>query len=176
MADTISHLHCYCGAVREPADLLASTTLPITSEFCHCNPCRQTTGCLGGTFAALAGQPSAPSRAACTRYPHRPDGGRIDRFFCATCGTRTFEHDVRTDRWYAQMGILEPRATASPPPAVVRVSSHAFVADTGDGGLAPMLRRLGAQRVVPCYAEAEGASAAMSAEALAALAGGEAAK
>ncbi|KAF2093197.1 hypothetical protein NA57DRAFT_61715 [Rhizodiscina lignyota] len=147
MSTIASHFQCYCGSVREPGALLSSWNFPIESEFCHCNPCRQTTGVLGGTFVELKGQPS--SLDACTRYA-RP-GGCVDRYFCSTCGTRTFDHNTGSRKWFACSGIVEP----SPAQDVVRVSIHAFVADTKDGGLSRPMRQLGGRKI-PCYAEGVG--------------------
>lgn len=100
---------------------------------------------LGGTFIELNGQPS--SLDACTRYA-RP-GGRVERHFCSRRGTRTFEHTT-SGKWLACLGIVEP-ASSQP---VVKVTHHAYVADTGDGGLARPMCQLGGRKV-PCYVEAE---------------------
>lgn len=140
------HLQCSCGAVRETATLLTSSTFPIASRFCHCNICRQTTGVLGASFAKLRSQPSCLS--ACSRYTH---GGQVERYFCSTCGTRTFER-IADETWYAHSGIIDAR---TPGQNTVQTTRHEYVADTVDGGLANPMHVLGG-RETPCYAEGDG--------------------
>lgn len=140
-----THLQCLCGAVREQASLLDCTKLPIETELCHCNLCRQTSGALFGAFAKLRHKPA--SIGACGRYARV--GGRVDRYFCLTCGTRTFDHVTDTDYWLACAGIIESDGSQD---NVIKVLQHEYVSDTKDGGLAHVLRSLQG-RTIPCYAD-----------------------
>ena len=120
--------------------------------------CRQTTGALAATFADLKGAPSAKSLEACTR--NGKSGWRVDRYHCSTCGTRVFDHATDTGNWLGCSGIVEPKMGGGEHPQaksenVVKMVSHDFVGDTGDGGLAGIMRRLG-DRVIPCNTQGEG--------------------
>ena len=156
---TASHLQCLCGAISEPASLLESLTLPIETELCNCNICRRTIGSLGASFAQLNGPPSKKSLENCTKYSKA--GGRVDDYHCKTCGTRVFDHAPATDSWNACSGIVEPhyieaedcgKGVKPESQNVIKIVSHDFVGDTGDGGLAAIMRKLGGREVV-CYAE-----------------------
>ena len=135
MSTEISHLQCLCGAINEPAPLLASATLPIQTELCHYNICRQTTGALAATFANLTGSPCTKSLGACTR--NSTSGWRVERYHCSICGTRVFDHATNTGNWLACSGIVEPKMSEGEHPRaesenVIKIVSHDFVGDTGE--------------------------------------------
>lgn len=145
-ADT-SHLQCLCGAVREPASILAAEHYPIEVHWCHCNPCRYTTGALGNNSVRLSGKPSKSSLDACTI--HIAPGGEAERHFCSTCGTRTFNHEVGSELWAACSGMIEPKALQKDRD-IVSIKDHIFVGDTRDGGLATFIQSIGSKDI-PCY-------------------------
>ncbi|ETI25384.1 hypothetical protein G647_02157 [Cladophialophora carrionii CBS 160.54] len=150
---TPSHLTCLCGSIKEEGTLLASQTLPIENDICHCNTCRHTTGSLGAWYVSLKASPSAESLGNATAYK---TSEKYTRFFCKKCGCNVFVRSDRDGRWAACSGVVEMEQTegmTGPPNAqknVSRVLFHEYVGDAKDGGIAPFLTKLG-DRDVPCY-------------------------
>lgn len=146
-ADT-SHLQCLCGAVREPAYILVAKRYPIEVHWCHCNPCRYTSGNLGNNSVRLSGKPTQSSLDACTVYV--APGGEAERYFCSTCGTRTFNHEIGSESWAACSGLIEPKTSESIRD-IVAIKDHIFVGDTKDGGLANSMQSIESEDKIPCY-------------------------
>lgn len=146
-ADT-SHLQCLCGAVQEPASILAAEHYPIEAYWCHCNPCRYSSGNLGNNSVTLSGKPAQSSLDACTIHI-AVAGGEAERYFCSTCGTKTFNHDVGSESWAACSGMIEPK-TLENNRDVVAIKDHIFVGDTKDGGLARFMQSIGSDNI-SCY-------------------------
>jgi hypothetical protein len=142
-----STITCHCGAVNFNVLL----QLPATSELCHCNPCRQTSGGLYEGFVPLTQPPPASALEHCTVYPSRHDH---DRYFCTTCGTKTFIRVHRSgeeEYWTCISGAVDPpKGTEN----VLKIETNKWVSDTGDGGLAPFMTELGGRQIVS-YEEAE---------------------
>ncbi len=90
---------CQCGAVRYRCD-----TLLDDAHLCHCRMCQKA---VGGPFAALIGAP----RAAITWTRGTParfrSSEKIDRGFCANCGTPLFYEDVTGDHVSFTIGSLD---------------------------------------------------------------------
>ena len=146
------HMTCLCGAINEPGTLLESTSVPIIApEICHCNLCRHSTGALGGAFPRLRGSPSQASLDKCAAYD---SSAKTRLWHCDTCGCQLFVHSKAADQWYAYSGIIEPVDGSVGVKNVVRVERQEFLGDTGDGGLAPRMLRLGGvgkEREIPCW-------------------------
>ena len=142
-----STITCHCGAVNYKVQL----KLPATSELCHCNPCRHTSGGLFEGFVPLPQPPPALALEHCTVYHSSHDH---DRYFCATCGTKNFIHVHRSgeeDYWTCISGAVDPpKGTEN----VLRIETNKWVNDTGDGGLAPFMTKLGGREIVS-YEEAK---------------------
>lgn len=147
MAESESTITCQCGAINFKADL----KLPVKTEFCYCNPCRQTTGAQFLGFTALRDRPPASALANCSSYASSKD---LDRYFCSTCGTKLFIHvhrEEKKDRWSCLAGAVDPpKGTEN----VIDVEMNEFVEDTVDGGLAPFMTNIGG-REIPIFATAE---------------------
>ncbi|EXJ90226.1 hypothetical protein A1O1_03325 [Capronia coronata CBS 617.96] len=154
---TPTRLTCLCKLVYEPADLLSSSTLPLECTICHCDTCRYTTGGLGVSCFSLKGRPSDKSLSNTTAYK---TSEKYTRFFCKHCGCNVFFRSEEDGQWLAFSGIIEPdhkRAeeanegeTGGNDENVARVTSHIYVGDAHDGGMAPFLTRLGGRKA-PCY-------------------------
>src|SRR5690349_1482733 len=107
-------INCLCGKVNEKG-LVASRTLPVETELCHCNPCRYTTGTIGASFVPLASRPSQSLQADNQHLLVGYDSSaKLTRYFCGTCGSHCFVNTHRKDKWYACSGVVE-HATVAPP-------------------------------------------------------------
>ena len=97
---------CQCGAVRYRAEAVLDN-----AHLCHCRMCQKA---VGGLFAALV---SAPRDAfAWTRgQPARwRSSAKVDRGFCAACGTPLFYEDVTGDHISVTLGSLDDPAAFPP--------------------------------------------------------------
>jgi hypothetical protein len=97
---------CQCGAVRYRAEAVLDN-----AHLCHCRMCQKA---VGGLFAALV---SAPRDAfAWTRgQPARwRSSAKVDRGFCAACGTPLFYEDVTGDHVSLTLGSLDDPAAFRP--------------------------------------------------------------
>lgn len=144
-------VNCLCGAVSFPY----TGNLPAPTELCHCNPCRHTSGALCEGFAPLAKRPGDDVLDQCTEFP---SSQTHSRYFCSTCGTTLFieihngaEAAQRYEkaRWVLLSGAIDPPSDGSLD-NVMLVEEHEWISDTGDGGLAPYLTKLGG-RDIPSY-------------------------
>lgn len=150
-----STVTCHCGAVNFKAKI----DLPAASEICHCNPCRLTSGALYEAFAPLPSRPPAEALERCTSFASSHDH---NRYFCSTCGTKTFIeiHRPGEERWTALSGAIDPPEGTQ---NVNKIEQHEFVGDTGDGGVAPFMTKLGG-RDVPSYETSESKGVKLSNE------------
>lgn len=79
---------CHCGAVR-----YTCTAEPLSAAHCQCSDCRKLSG--SGHNAALR----VPARAFSVRGQPKgyvtvaDSGNRLERFFCAHCGTPLFSRN-----------------------------------------------------------------------------------
>ncbi len=97
---------CQCGAVRYRASAVMDN-----AHLCHCRMCQKA---VGGLFAALV---SAPRDAfVWTRgQPARwRSSARVDRGFCAACGTPLLYEDVTGDHISVTLGSLDDPAAFRP--------------------------------------------------------------
>ncbi|KPI38107.1 uncharacterized protein AB675_1097 [Cyphellophora attinorum] len=130
-------LTCLCGAISLPGSYLKESHFPIESEICHCNPCRYSYGSLIPTFFEIKNPPPAPALAKLRKYQFTDV---CARYFCATCGTHCFvDHPHKDNEWFCLTGIVElPPSIPNKPPNLVTINSHQYLADTLDGGMAPL--------------------------------------
>jgi hypothetical protein len=137
-----STITCHCGAVNFEVDI----DLPAVSELCHCNPCRLTSGALFEAFVPLPSRPPAEALEQCTAFASSDDH---NRYFCSTCGTKTFiqVHRPGEERWTALSGAIDPPDGTQ---NVNKIHQHEFVGDAGDGGVAPLMTKIGG-RDVPSF-------------------------
>ena len=88
---------CLCGAVRFEVHARADDVY-----HCHCSICRKLQGALMPTYVVVARDAFVLTKGAdnVTRYDSSPP---LHRYFCKTCGARTFEHndDLPDKIWYA---------------------------------------------------------------------------
>lgn len=163
MAPTSSiYLRCLCGAISEPGNLSANDELPISTEMCHCNPCRYTTGSLGAFFPRLKAPPSSESLSKLTGYQSSQN---VTRYFCSTCGCHCFVDDSQQGDWWFLAGIMEQNpASKMISEDTVELTRHAYVLDTLDGGLAPLLLELNGRSIPAWPADAQEPSLGKSTE------------
>lgn len=128
-----SQLNCLCGAATIPGTYLQSTSFPVRTITCHCNPCRYVASSLLPVFAWLNAAPPASVLERVTAY-HFTD--RCTRYFCSTCGCVCLVELPRVAKWACAAGIIEPPIGVTD---VVNISSHGYISDTIDGGLVPLL-------------------------------------
>jgi hypothetical protein len=131
---------CLCGQARQEITL-AAEAFPIEACLCHCDTCRSTSGMLCTAYLGLASPP--PSLANLTNYS---SSKAISRSFCRTCGAHLFAHEESIGQYRVCSGTIEHSED------VIRITHHEWVADTGDGGLAPFLTRI-QQRGLAAYAQ-----------------------
>jgi len=79
--------HCFCGGVRFSVDMPAGDQ-PFFTAYCHCDDCRRSHAAPMYQVACIdEAQFTITSGAELLRDFTR-EGGRINRAFCGTCGTR----------------------------------------------------------------------------------------
>ena len=145
---------CLCGAI----DIAIPAETPNKTELCHCNTCRHSTGNLfSGWVGPLDTAPSTEALEKCTVYR---SSKTHDRYFCSTCGCKTFVHghhrsdgSVRGD-WFIFGGCIDPPADVG---RILDVTCHAYVSDAVDGGMAPFMIKLDG-RDIPCFDQDEQSS------------------
>jgi hypothetical protein len=144
-----AQLTCLCGAITAPGTLLSDLEIPISTEICHCNVCRRTTGSLGVSFPPLNSPPLQNTLLKLTAY-HSSD--TITRYFCYTCGCHCFLNSHYDKKWHCLSGIIEQSQSSKAkndvwPKDTIEVSRHDYVLDTIDGGLAPLLLNLNGRSI-----------------------------
>jgi len=90
---------CQCGAVRYHATAVADN-----AHICHCRMCQKA---VGNLFAALVGVPRDAltwTRGAPARFR---SSERVDRGFCAACGTPLFYENLDGPRVTLTIGSLD---------------------------------------------------------------------
>ncbi|RDW62419.1 hypothetical protein BP6252_11852 [Coleophoma cylindrospora] len=150
-----THLTCLCGTITAPGSLLSDSAIPISTEICHCNTCRHTTGSLGASFPKLS---SAPSQDILSKLTAYKSSEVVTRYFCSQCGCHCFALNQQETQWYCLGGIIEQNPSnnldSAPRSAdTIKISRNEFVLDTIDGGLAPILIDLNG-RTIPSWATA----------------------
>jgi hypothetical protein len=141
MSKSASHLQClYTQFVSQRLELLHQNS-QLKQNFATAIIYRQSSDALACALVNLTSSPSKASLDACPRY--RRPGGRVERYFCSNCGTGTFDHEMDVDKRFASSGIVE----LSPDlrgdhQNVIKITSHGYVVDTGDGGLASLMSQL----------------------------------
>lgn len=64
------------------------------------------------------------------------------RYFCSTCGSHCFvDHPEKENEWYCLGGIIDP-PESTPVKDIISITSHAYIDDAVDGGVAPLLLSL----------------------------------
>lgn len=117
---------CQCGAVR-----YAASAVMDNAHLCHCRMCQKA---VGGLFAALVSAPRdafAWTRGSPARWR---SSAKVDRGFCAACGTPLFYEDISGDHISVTLGSLDD-------PAAFKPVSH-----DGTEGRMPWFFELGAIR------------------------------
>lgn len=102
----------------------------------------------------MKGPPSQDVLQKCTKYS---SSKTHDRYFCSTCGSKVFINahhrqsgEARDDSqaWFTLSGAVDPLKEGGE--NVLYVEQHEWLDDTGDGGMAPFMTKLGG-RDIPCY-------------------------
>ncbi|KAF9568658.1 hypothetical protein CPC08DRAFT_678943 [Agrocybe pediades] len=140
--------HCEANEFRVEVD---NPSLPVSDSLCHCNVCRHATGQMAARFAQINGFLAPPvieidypkdsfNLGGLTAYKSSSD---VTRYFCSSCSSHLFrvQHTVHGDRWGVAVGSLEKGGRVS------KISSHIWVRDTLDGGLADHLTAIDGVRV-----------------------------
>lgn len=97
---------CQCGAVRYSAKVA-----PASAHLCHCRMCQKA---VGGPFAALVGV--AKTDIAWTRGQPAAfrSSARVERGFCAACGTPLFYRADEAEHLSVTIGSLDDAGTVEP--------------------------------------------------------------
>lgn len=105
MADITGH--CLCGAVK-----YRSTGPVLWAGHCQCESCRRATA---SPFTSFFGVPRASVRWQGGLKTHPTSKGRVQRMFCATCGTQmTYQYDGWPDETHLYAATLDDPATFKP--------------------------------------------------------------
>lgn len=97
---------CQCGAVRYRADAMLDN-----AHLCHCRMCQKASG---GLFAPLVAAPDDALHWTRGTPSIFMSSERVERGFCAACGTPLFYHSLDTGRTNLMIGTLDD-APAFPP-------------------------------------------------------------
>ncbi|KAH6914681.1 Mss4-like protein [Coprinopsis sp. MPI-PUGE-AT-0042] len=136
---------CHCGANTFKVPF-KTDSLPKESWLCHCNTCRHTTGQMAYMDLAMNGQPVSIDSTeenqiffSLNNLSGFKSSCSITRYFCKTCSAHVFESRTKEPEgdWAVVPGTLEKVD------GIVTFTSHIFVGDTLDGGIADHLRRVG---------------------------------
>jgi hypothetical protein len=131
---------CLCGKAKQDV-ALAADAFPVKGYLCHCDTCRLTSGILCTSYLELASPPTL--LANLTNYK---SSEALLRSFCRTCGAHLCVNEKSTGRYWVCSGAIDYQGD------VIQITYHQWVADTGDGGLAPFLTRI-QQRRLAAYAK-----------------------
>lgn len=123
------HLHCHCKLASYTLSI-PSSSLPLSSAFCHCTSCRHVTGQPAGSFAALPPEITLDVTPL-TRYA---SSDWYTRYFCPQCGAHVVNFAGVT--WRVCTGLLDRMEEK------VLERNHIFVEDTVDGGMSVWLPSL----------------------------------
>jgi hypothetical protein len=137
---------CLCGQINETVHL--EGPLPQHKRICHCNSCRYTTGVLYLSAPTLASKPTFLERLR--RYE---SSDKLTRYFCPSCGSHMLIHVYEGDKWDVCSGVVYQISDGSSSLEVY--TSHEFVDDTIDGGLAICMLRNGEGKDLKFYAQAD---------------------
>ena len=176
ISTSTAQLSCLCGAIKESGSLLASPTgtFPLSSEICHCNPCRQSTGNLCISSPPLKSKPSGISLSKLTAYA---SSKKLVRYFCSTCGSHSFIHTLDglhgKDYWCVYAGMIQRDPDQVQQGEkwcrdIVKTRSHDWIADTLDGGIVPSLFTIN-DIDIPLYLENGASNSPVSQEEVLAL-------
>ena len=106
---------CICGDVEYEA-----SAVPVVSAVCHCRDCRRATG--GANFPALAvvGDGFKLSGAVNAFETIAESGNRVNRYFCARCGSTLFARST------GMVGITQIAAATLDDPSEFSPQMHVF--------------------------------------------------
>jgi hypothetical protein len=108
---------CLCGAVR----FEVAGTLP-PPDACHCSQCRKQSGHF---WASTDVQRAALTIHGADNLTWFRSSEKVQRGFCATCGSALFWDPIGKDRIGIAMGAFDR-------PTDTKLKIHIFVADKGD--------------------------------------------
>ncbi|KAJ3511089.1 hypothetical protein NLJ89_g4298 [Agrocybe chaxingu] len=156
---------CHCGLNTFRVGFVTSS-LPLSTNLCHCSICRHTSGQLAFEHAPISGSPISRSSAPATEdNPSIPLGlagmtgyqssSNVTRYFCKACSAHLFRAVSNTEadgdkKWAVAAGALETTD------GILKVSRHTWVSDTLDGGIADHLRQIKGVGELPRYKEGVG--------------------
>ena len=132
---------CQCGAVRYRA-----TQMLANAHLCHCRMCQKA---VGNIFAALVAAPDEAVTWTRGEPAVFKSSERVERGFCAACGTPLFYHHLDSGRINFTMGSLDDPATFPP---LAQVGTEARVPWFAD---LPSLKDFGATESVDPQGAAE---------------------
>ncbi|KAH7347247.1 Mss4-like protein [Plectosphaerella cucumerina] len=128
MSEVTIQLQCHCKANTFTATI-PSSSLPLTSTWCHCTSCRHATGNLYQSDITWPNPNEDVSRLRAYDF-----SARLRDYSCPTCRCRMLTRDVENNFMYAPIGSL------SNLPGLVKIVSNIFVGDTIDGGASMWMR------------------------------------
>ncbi|WP_404333347.1 GFA family protein [Sphingomonas sp. MMS12-HWE2-04] len=104
--DIVATGGCQCGAVRYRASAMLDN-----AHLCHCRMCQKATG---GLFAALVAAPDDALEWTRGTPAVFRSSERVERGFCAACGTPLFYHGLDGGRTNLTIGSLDNPAAFPP--------------------------------------------------------------
>ncbi|RSL54009.1 hypothetical protein CEP54_010123 [Fusarium duplospermum] len=134
MPATALQVSCRCGTVSQQVNLKAEDGLDIPLSLCHCDTCRHTSGVLCTPIFA-------PDLSPSLKIYHPTETSA--RYFCATCGCHLFRAIEAAGKgfdWGAATGAVT--CLSGQGSSLGRFTSHQYVSDTKDGGLAVWIKSL----------------------------------
>ena len=114
-ASSVHKGSCLCGDITFE---VSSTLEPATA--CHCTQCRKQTG----HYFASSDVPRAALRVT-GKVSWYASSEKVQRGFCARCGSTLFWDPIRQDRIAIALGAFDT-------PTQTRLKMHIFVASKGD--------------------------------------------
>lgn len=143
MATTFVGAACHCNLNTFKVAFL-TTSLPISTDLCHCNTCRHNTGQMFVHGATIHGDPLSVDAETHTIADLQHlmvynVSKSFKRYFCSKCCAYMFSRDLFQDghsRWHVSTGVLERVV------GILEVKYHSFLKDTHDGGIADQFREV----------------------------------
>ncbi len=103
---------CACNAVKFEFD-----KDPDFVAVCHCQDCKRASGGEAATWFGVSEEDFTLTSGELKAYPYVADsGGKLDRNFCPTCGSRVFTSNLESfpGLVFVQLGSLDRPETVTP--------------------------------------------------------------
>ncbi|KAL4900499.1 hypothetical protein BDW74DRAFT_161515 [Aspergillus multicolor] len=140
MSRTVS---CLCAKVAQQVLFQSANNV---LNLCHCTACRTVTGQICTSYYLLREEPQL---GGLEKYQQSDS---LTRYFCGTCGSHVFAHDIYTGRFLVSSGLINN-------PPQTETIRHWGVTDTRDDGLLSFLPGDAAEASALCWVSSQAAAA-----------------